>query len=187
MGARGKKPNTRLRENDYKFANLVLNGMGLSDAARECGYSEKSIQTAANRLLNKPAVQEYMKAERLRRAEIIRQDTEVDDIWITKKFKEILDRCMQARPVMRYDHEAGELRQARDDDSGDLLFEFDSAGAIKAAENLAKHIGYYEIDNNQKKPVIQVGCLQQNILNFFEGEDDEEQEAIDQISSGSGD
>ena len=174
MGLRGKEPNPRLKERDYKFANLVLSGMGLREAALECGFGAKSPQTSANRVMNKPAVIAYMTHERQRRAEIIRQETEVDDLWITKKFKEILDRCMQAQPLMKYDHEAGEMRQVQQD--GQLLYTFDSMAALRAAENLAKHIGYYEVDNRQKATVIKIGCNTQNVLNFFES--DEKENAI---------
>ena len=177
---RAKPTEGRLTATDFKFANLVLNGMGLSEAALECGYSEKGVQVRANTIINKPAVKSYMDNQRLLRSEKLRQETEVDDIWITKKFKEILDRCMQARPVMERDPDGG-VRQARDEDTGDLLYTFDSAGAIKAAENLAKHIGYYEVDNKQKQTVIQVGCTnnQQNILNFFEDEGQQKEIGID--------
>jgi len=176
-GRRPAKADDRLTAMDFKMANLVLNGMGVCEAAIECGYSEKSPQTAANRILGKPAVKAYMENQRLLMSEKIRQETEVDDIWITKKFKEILDRCMQARPLMERDPDGG-MRQARDEDTGELLFTFDSAGAIKAAENLAKHIGYYEIDNKQKQTVIQVGCVnnQQNILSFFTDEQEPQKE-----------
>ena len=166
--AKARPTREQLTQNDFKFANLVLEGMGLSEAARECGYSEKGIQKAANRIINKPAVKLYIDNQRLLMAEKRRQETEVDDIWITQKFKEILNRCMQARPVMEFDPVERRMRQAQDEETGELLFTFDSAGAIKAAENLAKHIGYYELDNNQKKPIIQIGVVNtQNILNFF--------------------
>lgn len=121
---------------------------------------------AAHRLLDKPTIKAYIENERNRRLEQIRQETEVDDIWITKKFKEILERCMQPEPIMRFDHDRGELVQATDEETGQPLFKFDSAGAIKAAENLAKHIGYYEIDNKQKRAVIKIGAVQ-NVANYF--------------------
>jgi phage terminase small subunit len=167
-GKQGSKAN-RLTAKDFKFAQLILNEVNPTDAAIQCGHSnnkEGSARIAAYRLLNKPSIKTFLDNERMRLTEVRRRETEVDDIWITKKFKEILDRCMQAKAVMEYDRVAGEMRQARDEDTGELLYTFDSAGAIKAAENLAKHIGYYEADNKQKQPVIKIGAVQ-NIANYF--------------------
>jgi len=166
-GKQGPDP-TRIKAKEFKFAQLVLEGVRPEDAAVQVGYSARGSgpRVAAMRLMEKPSIKGYMELERLRRLEQIRKETEVDDIWVTKKFKEILDRCMQPEPVMRYDHEAGELRQVRDEETGQLLFKFDAIGAIKAAENLAKHIGYYELDNNQKRPIIKIGAVQ-NIVNYF--------------------
>lgn len=156
-----------LTTKEFNFCNLVLSGKEPHDAALEVGYKEcKSFRTVVWRLMNNPRIVAYINAERTRLEAVRRQEVEVDDIWIIKKFREILDRCMQARPVMRFDHEIGELVQARDEESGDLLFQFDAMGAIKAAENLAKHIGFYEKDNNQKRTVIKIGAVQ-NVQNFF--------------------
>jgi phage terminase small subunit len=176
----GRKPGTgvvsnKLTARDFKFAQLVLSGVQPQQAAIECGYNANpdSAYRAGLRLMEKASIKAYIEQERQYAAEIRRKETEVDDIWITKKFKEILDRCMQAEPIMEFNRESGMMEQATDERTGRPLFKFDSMGAIKAAENLAKHIGYYELDNNQKKPIIQVGVVnQQNILNFFEEEND---------------
>lgn len=172
------RPN-KITTKDFKFAQLILEGVKPEDAAIQCGHSSKgsAARVAAHRLLEKPSIKNYIDNERLRRLEQIRKETEVDDIWVTKKFKEILDRCMQPEPVMVWDHENRELTQARDEATGQLLFKFDAMGAIKAAENLAKHIGYYELDNKQKRTIIKIGAVQ-NIANFFFA--DEEQPPIEE-------
>jgi phage terminase small subunit len=184
-GKQGPNPN-RLTAKDFKFAQLVIGGMRPEDAAVECGHSSRGSapRVAAMRMMDKPSIKNYIQNEQMRRIEQIRKEVEVDDIWITKKLKEIVDRCMTPEPVMRFDREAGEMVQARDEATGQLLFSFDAMGAIKAVENLAKHIGYFEKDNSQKKTVIQVGVVnQQNILNFFSEEPQEEQ-AANAISNG---
>lgn len=173
MGLRGPKPITkgpkpmpRINARDMKFADAILRGVHNNDAARECGYGEKSIQTSAWRILQKPQVQKYIAEQKVRLLEARRRETEVDDLWITAKFKEILDRCMQAQAVMRFDRESGQMVHATHEDTGQLLYVFDSSGAIKAAENLAKHIGYYEADNKQRRPIIKIGAVQ-NVANYF--------------------
>jgi hypothetical protein len=166
MAKTGPKSADRLTPKDFKFAQLVIDGIKPEQAAIECGHKPTAARMAAHRLMDKPVIKNYIERENNRRLEQIRRETEVDDIWITKKFKEILERCMQPEPIMVFDKEAGELRQARDPDTEQLLFKFDSIGAIKAAENLAKHIGYYEIDNKQKRAVIKIGAVQ-NVANYF--------------------
>jgi phage terminase small subunit len=175
MARRGPKPMTRITAKDMKFADAILRGATPAEASRELGYEEKSVRAAAHRILHKPQVIEYLEYQRTRIMEARRRETEVDDLWITTKFKEILDRCMQAQAVMRYDRERGEMVHATDEDTGQLLYVFDSAGAIKAAENLAKHIGYYEADNKQKQPIIKIGAVQ-NVANFFLEDDTTDKE-----------
>lgn len=168
----GPDPN-RFTAKDFKFAQLILQGVKPEEAAVQCGHKATGARMAGFRLLEKPSIKGYLESERLRRLEQLRKETEVDDIWVTQKFKEILDRCMQAQAVMRFDRARGEMVHATDEDTGQLLYVFDAMGAIKAAENLAKHIGYYEMDNKQKRTVIKIGAVQ-NIANFF-FEDEEKQ------------
>ena len=51
---------------------------------------------------------------------------------------EVKNRCMQANPVL--DKEGNETG----------IWKFDSNGANKALDMLAKHVGFYETDNKQK-------------------------------------
>jgi len=155
-----------LNNKEFAFANLVLGGKDPKEAAEELGWKggKNGMHVVAWRLMRNPRIVKYFEEEKKHIAAKRRLATEVDDVWITQKFKEILDRCMQAQPVMRYDYDRGEMVQATQD--GQLLYTFDSAGAIRAAENLAKHIGYYELDNKQKQTIIKIGTVQ-NIANFF--------------------
>lgn len=178
--------NSRIRTNDslieyqlsakeIKFAEGILKNLPQTQAVIDAGYSSKSPQTQAYRLLQIPGIKKYIQQREFELAEKRRKEVEVDDIWITIKFKEILERCMQAEPVMRRNAD-GELEQAIDEETGRPLFTFDSAGAIKAAENLAKHIGYYEKDNKQRQTVIKIGAVQ-NIANYFFADEEQEGEA----------
>jgi len=70
---------------------------------------------------------------------------------------------MQRIAVMRFDREARTMVQETTED-GEGVWTFDSAGANRALENLAKHIGYFELDNRQRQTVIQVN-IQRNTIN----------------------
>lgn len=166
-----------LNNREFAFANLILGGKDPKEAAEELGWKggKNGMHVVVWRLMKNPRIAKYIEDEKKHIAAKRRQAVEVDDIWITQKFKEIMERCMQAVPVMRWDYEVGEMRQVQQD--GQLLYTFDSVGALRAAENLAKHIGFYELDNKQKQTVIKIGAVQ-NITNFF-FEDEQENDTIE--------
>lgn len=166
---------SKLSNREFAFADAILRGLSNIDAVREAGYSNSSIQTMrcqAARLMEKPAIKEYIELELRLKAEARRREVEVDDIWVTQQFKEIYNRCMQRIPVMRFDREAGQMVQETNE-NGEGVWTFDSSGANRALENLAKHIGYYEADNQQRRPIIKIGAVQ-NVVNFFLEDEDKE-------------
>lgn len=61
---------------------------------------------------------------------------------VLSNFAEIYNRSMQAEPVL--DHEGQPTGEYR----------FDAANANRANENIGKHIGFFEKDNNQQKPSV---------------------------------
>lgn len=140
----------------FEFAEAIAKGLNQSAAAQKAGVEEKNASAQANKWLNMPKVKEYIAQRKKEIYEIRRQEIELDELDVTEAFRTIYNRCMQAKPFMKYDKELGEFVQQRDDETGEPLFVFDSAGANKAMENIGKHIGYFEKDNLQKKPVIQV-------------------------------
>lgn len=168
------KTEFKLTVKEFAFADAILRGLGNIQAVKEAGYnckSDNALAVQAQRLLNNANVDAYLKSETELKHLERRRKTEVDDLWITEQFKEVYNRCMQAVPVMRYDRELKMEVQETDAD-GEGVWTFDSAGANKALENLAKHIGYYELDNKQRAPIIKIGAVQ-NVANFFfESNDD---------------
>lgn len=58
--------------------------------------------------------------------------------YVAEKAKTLLERCMQTEPV----------RDKEGNPTGE--YKFDSGGANSALEKLAKHCGFYKIDNEQK-------------------------------------
>ena len=64
---------------------------------------------------------------------------------------------MQRKPVMKFDYEDKCMKQVKvEKENGEEvgLWEFDSAGANKALENLAKHIDFYKSDPNKDTKVV---------------------------------
>lgn len=152
----------KLSAREFKFADAILRGLTNVEAAREAGYSEKGLTVQAHRLLSNVNIAEYIRIETELKEIERRKRIEVDDLWLTEQFKEIYNRCMQRIPVMKYDREMQMMVQEVDED-GEGVWTFDSTGANRALENIAKHIGYFELDNKQRAPVIKVGIVQTNI------------------------
>lgn len=160
-----KEANVKLTARQFAFADAILRGLGNIEAAEEAGFkgSKSTLAVTAQRMYNDNNIQKYISLELQRLEAERRKKIEVDDLWITEQFKEIYNRCMQRIAVMRFDREARTMVQETTED-GEGVWTFDSAGANRALENLAKHIGYFELDNRQRQTVIQVN-IQRNTIN----------------------
>lgn len=118
------------------FADQFLIDRNATQAALRSGYAVSSSRLVGHKLLNNPAVREYIN-EKLKE---LQNRVFVDMEFVINRFKDISDRCMQAEPVMVFDGEQWI-------ESGE--YKFDSSGAAKATEALAKIIGAYKEDNEQ--------------------------------------
>ena len=128
----------------YNMANLTpkqamfvieyLKDLNGAQAAIRAGYSEDSAKEIASENLTKPniisAIEQQMEA-RARRT-LITADRIIADI------DRVAQRCMQAEPVMIFNKVIQKWEQLKDD-KGDPVYQFDSAGANKALENLARN------------------------------------------------
>ena len=132
-----------LNEKQKQFCNEYLIDFNGTQAAIRAGYSPKSAYSTANENLRKPEIQSYLKElieNRNERTKITQDD-------VIKDIIEVKNRCTQKAPVMF-------MGKQVQDESGNNLWKFDSQGATKALDMLAKHTGIYEIDNKQKNSVL---------------------------------
>lgn len=153
------------------FADYMVAGYEKLQAAILAGWSQKTAGVAASRALSDPKVLALIEEKKAAATLEIQQKAqkEAEQNWlsaenIAKGFKAIHDRCMQATPVMRWDAQQRRMVQATDE-GGNHVWQFDSNGANRAWENIAKHVGFYELDNTQKTPVIKVQLNQVNNYN----------------------
>ena len=123
-----------LNEKQKQFCEEYIIDLNGTQAAIRAGYSEKTANRIASELLTKLDIQEYICELKKKRSERVKysQDELMRDIL------EVKNRCMQANPVL--DKEGNETG----------VWKFDSNGANKALDMLAKHVGFYETDNKQK-------------------------------------
>ena len=125
---------SELEEKQKMFCKEYLVDFNGTQAAIRAGYSKKTANEQASRLLAKVNVQTYLKKliEKRNERTKITQDEVIADIIKVK------DRCMQNEAVL--DKEGNETG----------IYKFDSNGANKALDMLMKHTGGYETDNKQK-------------------------------------
>ena len=123
-----------LNEKQKQFCEEYIIDLNGTQAAIRAGYSKKTANRIASELLTKLDIQEYICELKNKRSERVKysQDELMRDIL------EVKNRCMQANPVL--DKEGNETG----------VWKFDSNGANKALDMLAKHVGFYETDNKQK-------------------------------------
>ena len=123
-----------LNEKQKQFCEEYIIDLNGTQAAIRAGYSAKTANEQAAQLLAKLSIQEYVQKIKNERSERVKysQDELMRDIL------EVKNRCLQANPVL--DKEGNETG----------VWKFDSNGANKALDMLAKHVGFYETDNKQK-------------------------------------
>jgi len=140
-----KEKEQKLTDKQQRFIEEYLVDSNATQAAIRAGYASESAYAEGSRLLRNVKVKAKLQELRQELAESLG----IDSQWVLKRFVDISNRCMQAEPVMIHDGEKWV-------ESGD--YKFDSSGANKATEAIGKHLGFFESDNDQKKPsiVIQV-------------------------------
>ena len=120
----------RFTPKQQAFIQEYLIDLNATQSAIRAGYSEKTARQIGEENLSKPdiakAVHDAMKA-RSERAEL-------DQDWVLNNWREIAERCLQAKPVIRVvDGEKVETGE----------WTFNAAGANKAVESVARHLGMF--------------------------------------------
>lgn len=129
----------KLTDKMERFCQEYLVDLNATQAAIRAGYSENTAGAIGFENLKKPEIESRIQELQKNRSDKFKIDQES----IIKDLVTIKVRCMQSEPVMQFDHEKKQMVE-----SGE--YRFDSNGALKAIESLAKHIGFYEKDNKQK-------------------------------------
>lgn len=120
-----------LTDKQRLFCDEYLIDLNAKQAAIRAGYSAKTAEVQASRLLSYAKVQEYINGKQTKLADKLELDAE----WVLRRLKDISDRCVQAEPVMTRNQD-GDLVE-----SGE--YKFDSSGANKATELIGKHLGMF--------------------------------------------
>ena len=105
-----------------------------AQAAIRAGYSENTATEQASRLLTNVKVAAAIAEAQAKRAE----RTEVSQDYVLNNLVEVVERCMQKRPVCNAKGE-----QVNDED-GNNLWSFNAQGANKGLELLGRHLGMFK-------------------------------------------
>jgi len=109
---------------------IDLNG---TQAAMRAGYSARTANEQAARLLANASVSQAVQEAMDKRAE----RTELTADYVLSGIREVAERCMERAPVMIG---RGDTRAQAIDDEGRHVWSFDATGANKAFELLGKHL-----------------------------------------------
>lgn len=115
------------------FCIEYLKDLNVTQAAIRAGYSERTARTIGTENMSKPAVRARIDAAKGERMERV----QVDADWVVNRLVAVVERCMQAEPVMIF---TGKAMEQKTDEEGRGVYQFDSAGANKALETLGKHL-----------------------------------------------
>ena len=137
-----KDKSSGLTDKQLLFCQYYIINLNATEAAKKAGYSEKTARSIGQRLLTKVDITAEVQRLKSKVSESLRIDAE----WVLKRFTDISNRCMTAEPVMVRDSEGNLV------ESGE--YKFDSSGANKATENIAKHVGFFKEDNEQSNKII---------------------------------
>jgi phage terminase small subunit len=132
---------TTINEKQKRFADEYLKDLNGKQAAIRSGYSPKTAEVQASRLLSNAKVQAYLETKQKR----IEEKTSVTVEWIIEQLKCVYEKAMQAVPVM--DH--------RGEPTGEYKFEANAAN--RSLELLGKHIGMFtdrlQLGGKDGKPI----------------------------------
>lgn len=139
----------KLSDKQSRFAEEYIIDMKAGPAAIRAGYAEKGAGVQGHHLLKNPKVRARINELRAEQ----QQRVKVDADYVLNTIVDVMERCRQVRAVT----DANGDPVLVETPSGERVpaFTFDAANALKGADMLAKHVGLYEKDNNQKNPLTE--------------------------------
>ena len=165
-GKKGKKNNRKeelkLTDKQKRFCEEYVIDLNATQAAIRAGYSEKTARTTAAKMVSKGNIQAYI-------SELQQKHSESTDISAERVLKEYASLGFanasdfyepngEPKPINELTKEQAKaiskvIRKVVKTDNGTEIttFSYQFHDKLKALENVAKHIGFFEKDNDQKK------------------------------------
>lgn len=127
----------QLTDKQKRFCDEYLIDSNGTQAATRAGYSHKTAQQQSSDLLLNPVVKAYLREKQ----EALAKKLNLDAEWVLKNWKTIAERCLQCSPVL--DKKGKPVLIENNDGEMVPAFVFDSSGANRATELVAKHLGMF--------------------------------------------
>lgn len=123
-----------LTAKQQRFVDEYLKDLNATQAAIRAGYSKKTADQQASRLLTNVKVREFLSGRMKEREErtLISQD------YVIKGIVEVIERCRQVAPVL--DRSGAQVFVDTPDGDMAPAFEFDAKNVLKGFELLGKHL-----------------------------------------------
>lgn len=141
----------KLTAKQQRFVEEYLVDLNATQAAIRAGYSARTANEQAARLLAKVSVSQAVAAAQAERSARV----SVSADYVVNNLVEIVERCMQRAPVLTMKGEQVV------DDEGRNVWRFDAKGANRSLELLGKHLGMFtdkiEADVKQDVKVVLFG------------------------------
>lgn len=122
-----------LNSRQILFVQEYIVDMNGKQAAIRAGYSERSAEVQASRMLKNDKVKKALDIAMAVRVERIGVNAD----WVLLNLKKVAERCMQVESVMKWDHDNKCLMPTGE-------YQFDSRGANRSLELIGKHIGMFK-------------------------------------------
>jgi phage terminase small subunit len=115
------------------FVKEYIVDMNGKNAAIRAGYSERSAEVQASRMLKNDKVKKALSIVMTTRAEHIGVNAD----WVLLNLKKVAERCMQAEQITKWDYDSKCMTPTGE-------YQFDSRGANRSLELIGKHIGMFK-------------------------------------------
>lgn len=123
-----------LNAKQTRFVDEYLKDLNATQSAIRAGYSPKTAEQQASRLLSHVKVREYLSSRMTERAE----RTQITQDYVIKGIVEVIERCRQAAPVL--DRSGAQVFVDTPDGALAPAYGFDAKNVLKGFELLGKHL-----------------------------------------------
>ncbi len=168
-----RKENKSLTPKQKRFCEEYIVDLNATQAAIRAGYSSKAAEQQASRLLSNVKVQDYIKHIKKQRAEELKI-TQLDILkelynWAFSDITQTIglsSEGVKSLPddVKRLITKYKKTKRVIGDEMIEEVVELQFVSKEKAMEMIARHIGFYEKDNEQKQSQINLNQLDEKTL-----------------------
>lgn len=131
-------------ERNERFCQAYLITLNRSEAAKSAGYSERSAATQGYELMKKPEI--LARVRELRKERMERMGLDAD--FVLHELIDTYVKCKNPTPVLTRNPKTGKYEECG-------VYQFDSKGALKALEQIERHLNTRGLSAQEKNNLLQ--------------------------------